>query len=188
MIQAQAGLMAGLNSQQRQELYTKISDDSLAGMLVVMRTPERIKLLQEVEANDQALVDRVLRYIRYMHMCSIMSTSPEKHQHMHDHPHPAAPIGHINSTAALTTCAVNSYVSTQCMLYGRLRPALAAKWLAAMPAEEVLAETEQMTAASVSAALSVMKPQQAANIIQVARPSLAMFDITYCRFTNACTC
>ena len=39
-----------------------------------------------------------------------------------------------------------------------------------MPAEEALAETEQMTAASVSAALSAMKPQQAASIIQVGCP------------------
>lgn len=62
--QAQAGLMSGLNSQQRHEMYTKISDDSLAGMLVVMRFPERLKMLREVEQVDQALVDRVLRYIR----------------------------------------------------------------------------------------------------------------------------
>ncbi len=62
--------MAGLNIQQRQELYTKISDESLAGMLVVMRSPERTKLLQEVEQMDQALVDRVLRYIRYI--CSVL--------------------------------------------------------------------------------------------------------------------
>ena len=65
MQQAQAGLMSGLNSQQRREMYTKISDDSLAGLLVVMRFPERLKMLREVEQVDQALVDRVLRYIRY---------------------------------------------------------------------------------------------------------------------------
>jgi len=46
-------------------MYTKISDDSLAGLLVVMRFPERLKMLREVEEVDQALVDRVLRYIRY---------------------------------------------------------------------------------------------------------------------------
>ncbi len=46
-------------------MYTKISDDSLAGLLVVMRFPERLKMLREVEQVDQALVDRVLRYIRY---------------------------------------------------------------------------------------------------------------------------
>ncbi|DBA85128.1 TPA: hypothetical protein ACH3X2_005848 [Trebouxia sp. C0005] len=109
--EAQAGLMSGLNSQQRHEMYTKISDDSLAGMLVVMRFPERLKMLREVEQVDQALVDRVLRYIR-------------------------------------------------------LRPALAGKWLAAMPAQEALSETEQMTAASVSAALSAMKPEQAAQLLQ----------------------
>ena len=63
--QAQAGLISGLNSQQRREMYTKISDDSLAGLLVVMRFPERLKMLREVEEVDQALVDRVLRYIRY---------------------------------------------------------------------------------------------------------------------------
>ena len=62
--QAQAGLMSGLNSQQRRELYAKISDDSLAGMLVVMRSQERTRLLREIEQIDQALVDRVLRYIR----------------------------------------------------------------------------------------------------------------------------
>ncbi|KAL0042160.1 hypothetical protein WJX77_004929 [Trebouxia sp. C0004] len=109
--EAQAGLVSGLNSQQRSEMYTKISDDSLAGMLVVMRFPERLKMLREVEQADQALVDRVLRYIR-------------------------------------------------------LRPPLAAKWLAAMPAQEALSETEQMTAASVSAALSAMKPEQAAQLVQ----------------------
>ena len=63
--QAQAGLMSGLNTQQRREMYTKISDDSLAGLLVVMRFPERLKMLREVEQVDQALVDRVLRHIRY---------------------------------------------------------------------------------------------------------------------------
>lgn len=52
----------------------------------------------------------------------------------------------------------------------RLRPALAAKWLAAMPAQEALSETEQMTAASVSAALSAMKPEQAAQLLQVVHP------------------
>jgi flagellar motility protein MotE (MotC chaperone) len=36
-----------------------------------------------------------------------------------------------------------------------------------MPAQEALAETEQMTAASVSAALSAMKPEQAAQLVQV---------------------
>ena len=56
--------MSGLSSQQRQELYVKISDDSLAGMLVVMRSQERTRLLREIEQIDQALVDRVLRYIR----------------------------------------------------------------------------------------------------------------------------
>ena len=56
--------MAGLNSTQRRELYLKISDDSLAGMLVVMKSVERTKMLREVEQIDQALVDRVLRYIR----------------------------------------------------------------------------------------------------------------------------
>ena len=42
-----------------------VSDDTLAGMLVAMRPAERTKLLQEVEQLDQALVDRVLRYIRF---------------------------------------------------------------------------------------------------------------------------
>lgn len=36
-----------------------------------------------------------------------------------------------------------------------------------MSPAEALAETEQMTAASVTAALSVMKPWQAADIVQV---------------------
>lgn len=49
----------------------------------------------------------------------------------------------------------------------RLRPGLASKWLAAMSPAEALAETEQMTATSVSAALSAMKPWQAAEIVQV---------------------
>lgn len=49
----------------------------------------------------------------------------------------------------------------------RLRPGLASKWLAAMSPAEALAETEQMTATSVSAALSAMKPWQAADIVQV---------------------
>ena len=57
----------------------------------------------------------------------------------------------------------------------RLRPALAGKWLAAMPAQEALSETEQMTAASVSAALSAMKPEQAAQLVQVGHPSLSCF-------------
>jgi len=57
----------------------------------------------------------------------------------------------------------------------RLRPALAGKWLAAMPAQEALSETEQMTAASVSAALSAMKPEQAAQLVQVVHPSLSRF-------------
>ena len=56
--------MSGLNSQQRRELYAMISDDTLAGMLVAMKSTERTKLLQEVEQLDQTLVDRVLRYIR----------------------------------------------------------------------------------------------------------------------------
>lgn len=59
--------MSGLNSQQRRELYAMVSDDTLAGMLVVMRPTERTKLLQEVEQLDQTLVDRVLRYIRSHH-------------------------------------------------------------------------------------------------------------------------
>ena len=42
-----------------------ISDDTLAGMLVAMRSAERTKLLQEVEQLDQTLMDRVLRYIRF---------------------------------------------------------------------------------------------------------------------------
>lgn len=45
-----------------------------------------------------------------------------------------------------------------------------------MPAEEALAETEQMTAASASAALAAMKPQQAASIIQVTWPTLPPRD------------
>ena len=57
--------MAGLNSKQRRELYTKIGDDSLAGMLVVMETSQRTKLLQEVQDMDQALAERLLCYIRY---------------------------------------------------------------------------------------------------------------------------
>lgn len=36
-----------------------------------------------------------------------------------------------------------------------------------MSPDEALAETEQMTAASVTAALSAMKPWQAADIVQV---------------------
>ncbi|KAL3160912.1 hypothetical protein ABBQ38_009304 [Trebouxia sp. C0009 RCD-2024] len=109
--EAQAGLMSGLNSQQRRQLYAMVSDDTLAGMLVAMRPTERTKLLQEAEQLDPTLVDRVLRYIR-------------------------------------------------------LRPGLASKWLAAMSPDEALAETEQMTAASVTAALSAMKPWQAADIVQ----------------------
>ena len=62
----------------------------------------------------------------------------------------------------------------------RLRPALAAKWLAAMPAEEALAETEQMTAASVSAALSAMKPLQAASIIQVLKDRFLQRHVEPC--------
>lgn len=51
---------------------------------------------------------------------------------------------------------------------------LAGKWLAAMEPAAALAETEQMTAADVSAALSAMKPYQAAEIIQVGdHPALA---------------
>lgn len=62
--------MSGLNSQQRQQLYAMISDDTLAGMLVAMRSAERTKLLQEVEQLDQTLMDRALRYIRFccMHL------------------------------------------------------------------------------------------------------------------------
>ena len=52
-LQAQAGLMSGLNSQQRRELYAMVSDDTLAGMLVVMRSAERTKLLQELEQLDR---------------------------------------------------------------------------------------------------------------------------------------
>ena len=59
--------MAGLNRQQRHELYRQVSDNTLAHMLAAMRSQERTKLLREVEEVDQALVDRVLRYIR----CSI---------------------------------------------------------------------------------------------------------------------
>ena len=77
--QAQAGLISGLNSQQRREMYTKISDDSLAGLLVVMRFPERLKMLREVEEVDQALVDRVLRYIRYMFLILHCSTKGLHH-------------------------------------------------------------------------------------------------------------
>ncbi len=66
--------MSGLNSQQRRDMYTKISDDSLAGLLVVMRFPERLKMLREVEEVDQALVDRVLRYIRYTFLLLLCST------------------------------------------------------------------------------------------------------------------
>jgi len=55
-------------------MYTKIGDDSLAGMLVVMRFPERLKMLREVEQVDQALVDRVLRYIRYTFLLLNCST------------------------------------------------------------------------------------------------------------------
>ena len=60
-------MMAGLNRQQRHELYRQVSDNTLAHMLAAMRSQERTKLLREVEEVDQALVDRVLRYIR----CSI---------------------------------------------------------------------------------------------------------------------
>ena len=44
---------------------------------------------------------------------------------------------------------------------------LAGKWLAAMEPADALAETEQMTAVDMSAALSSMKGHQAAEIIQV---------------------
>lgn len=71
--------MSGLNSQQRREMFTKISDDSLAGLLVVMRFPERLKMLREVEEMDQALVDRVLRYIRYTFV--LLICSPEGPHH-----------------------------------------------------------------------------------------------------------
>ncbi len=71
--------MSGLNSQQRRDMYTKISDDSLAGLLVVMRFPERLKMLREVEEVDQALVDRVLRYIRYTFLLLHGSTKGPHH-------------------------------------------------------------------------------------------------------------
>ncbi len=74
--------MSGLNSQQRREMYTMVSDDSLAGMLVVMRFPERLKMLREVEQVDQALVDRVLRYIRYTLLLLHCSTKgPHRNGH-----------------------------------------------------------------------------------------------------------
>ena len=44
---------------------------------------------------------------------------------------------------------------------------LAGKWLAAMEPADALAETEQMTAIDMAAALSSMKAHQAADIIQV---------------------
>lgn len=68
--------MSGLNSQQRQELYAMISDDTLAGMLVAMRSTERTKLLQEVEQLDQTLMDRVLRYIRFCCIAASVGMAP----------------------------------------------------------------------------------------------------------------
>lgn len=69
LLQAQAGMMAGLNRQQRHELYRQVSDNTLAHMLAAMRSQERTKLLREVEEVDQSLVDRVLRYIRCSVIC-----------------------------------------------------------------------------------------------------------------------
>ncbi len=53
-----------------------------------------------------------------------------------------------------------------------------------MPAQEALSETEQMTAASVSAALSAMKPEQAAQLVQVVHPSVSCFGslLAHCAF------
>lgn len=76
LLQAQAGMMAGLNRQQRHELYRQVSDNTLAHMLAAMRSQERTKLLREVEEVDQALVDRVLRYIRCSCTAQVM--------HLHD--------------------------------------------------------------------------------------------------------
>ena len=63
---------------------------------------------------------------------------------------------------------------------------LAGKWLAAMEPADALAETEQMTAVDMSAALSSMKGHQAAEIIQVSslRPVHIQHRVHLCHTQN----
>lgn len=69
----------------------------------------------------------------------------------------------------------------------RSRPVLAGKWLAAMEPADALAETEQMTAVDMSAALSTMKAHQAADIIQVhAPPHCDVSSVMSCFLVYSC--
>ena len=63
-LQAQAGMLSGLNLQQRKEMFTRITDDTLAGILVVMVPTERQKLLDELTQTHPDSAERVVQYIR----------------------------------------------------------------------------------------------------------------------------
>lgn len=63
-LQAQAGMLSGLNLQQRKEMFTRITDDTLAGILVVMVPTERQKLLDELTHTHPDSAERVVQYIR----------------------------------------------------------------------------------------------------------------------------
>ena len=62
-------MLSGLNLQQRREMFTRVSADTLAGILVVMAVAQRQKLLQEVADSLPDLAERVLHHIRYVCAC-----------------------------------------------------------------------------------------------------------------------
>lgn len=60
-------MLSGLNLQQRKEMFTRITDDTLAGILVVMVPAERQKLLNELKQTHPGSAERVMQYIRYIY-------------------------------------------------------------------------------------------------------------------------
>lgn len=66
-------MLSGLNLQQRREMFTRVSDDTLAGILVVMAVAQRQKLLQEVADSLPDLSERVLRHIRCVCVCVFLT-------------------------------------------------------------------------------------------------------------------
>lgn len=58
-------MLSGLNLQQRKQMFSRVSDDTLAGILVVMAPAERQKLLTELQQSQPDSAERVVEYIRY---------------------------------------------------------------------------------------------------------------------------
>ena len=58
-------MLSGLNLQQRKQMFTRVTDDTLAGILVVMAPAERQKLLTELKQSHPESAERIVEYIRY---------------------------------------------------------------------------------------------------------------------------